>query len=142
MNDEQQDFYVKLRRKIEAYLAKHPTKYNEYLLVAPDLFHLLVRLSLDPRVPSGKKAKFAAVIAYFISPIDLMPEAFLGPLGYLDDIALTAWVINDFINDTDPVIVRELWAGDQDILTLVKNIITAADKMVGSGIWKKLRRKI
>jgi len=71
-----------------------------------------------------------------------MPEAFLGPLGYLDDIALTAWVINDFINQTDPSIVRELWAGDQDILTVVKNIITAADKMVGSGIWKRLRRKI
>ncbi len=142
MNQEQQDFYIKLRKKIESYLVKHPTKYSDYLLLAPDLFHLIVKLSLDPRVPAGKKAKFAAVIAYFISPIDLMPEAFLGPLGYLDDIALTAWVINDFINETDPAIVRELWAGDQDILTVVKNIITTADKMVGSGIWKRLRRKI
>ncbi len=142
MNEEQQDFYLKLRKKIEGYLAKHPSKYSNYLLLAPDLFHLLVRLSLDPRVPTGKKAKFAAVIAYFISPIDLLPEALLGPLGYLDDIALTAYVINDFINETDSAIVRELWAGDQDILTVVKNIITAADKMIGSGLWKKLRQKI
>lgn len=142
MNKEQHDYYIRLRKKIEAYLVKHPVKFSEYLLLAPDLFHLIVKLSLDPRVPAGKKAKFAAVIAYFISPIDLMPEVFLGPLGYLDDIALTAYVINDFINDTDPAIVRELWAGDQDILTLVKNIVTAADKMVGSGIWKKLRGKI
>jgi uncharacterized membrane protein YkvA (DUF1232 family) len=25
-------------------------------------------------------------IVYFLSPIDLLPEAFLGPIGYLDDI--------------------------------------------------------
>jgi uncharacterized membrane protein YkvA (DUF1232 family) len=140
MNEEQHDFYLKLRKKIEDYLSRHPTKYADYLLLAPDLFHLLVKLSMDPRVPTAKKAKFAAVIVYFISPVDLLPEAFLGPFGYLDDIALTAWVINDYINQSDPAIVRELWAGDQDILTVVKNIITAADKMIGSGMFKKLRR--
>jgi len=140
MNQEHQDFYLKLRKKIEAYLTRHPTKYADYLLLAPDLFHLLVKLSLDARVPAAKKARFAAVIAYFISPVDLLPEALLGPFGYLDDIALTAWVINDYINETDPAIVREHWAGQQDVLTVIKNIITAADKMIGSGMWKKLRR--
>ena len=140
MNEEQQDFYLKLRKKIDTYLSRHPTKYADYLLLAPDLFHLLVKLSLDPRVPPAKKARFIAVITYFISPIDLLPEALLGPFGYLDDIALTAWVINDYINMTDAAIVRENWAGDQDILTVIKNIITAADKMIGAGLWKKLRR--
>jgi uncharacterized membrane protein YkvA (DUF1232 family) len=141
MNEEQQDFYIKLRKKIEDYLKKHDNRYSDYLLLAPDLFHLLVKLSLDERVPSDKKAKFALVIAYFISPLDLLPELMLGPLGYLDDIALTAYVINQYINETDPGIVRELWAGDQDILTAIKNIISAADKFIGSGLWKKIRSK-
>jgi uncharacterized membrane protein YkvA (DUF1232 family) len=141
MNEEQQDFYKKLRKKIQAYLNKHNSKYTEYLLLAPDLFHLLVKLSLDPRVPSEKKAKFVAVIAYFISPIDLLPEIILGPIGYLDDIALTAYVINEYINQTDPQIVRELWAGDQEILTIIKNIVTTADKLIGSGLWKKIRKR-
>jgi uncharacterized membrane protein YkvA (DUF1232 family) len=141
MNEEQQDFYKKLRNKIQAYLNKHNSKYTEYLLLAPDLFHLLVKLSLDPRVPSEKKAKFVAVIAYFISPIDLLPEIILGPIGYLDDIALTAYVINEYINQTDPQIVRELWAGDQEILTIIKNIVTTADKLIGSGLWKKIRKR-
>ena len=141
MDEEQKDFYVKLRQKIDAYLLKKDAKYREFLLLAPDLFHLLVKLSLDPRVPTEKKVKFVAVIAYFISPLDLLPELFLGPLGYLDDIALSAYVINQYINENDPAVVRELWAGDQDVLTSVKNIITAADKLIGSGLWKKLRAK-
>jgi len=142
MNAEQKDFYKTLRYKIEKYLAKHNSKYGDYLLLAPDLFHLLVKLSLDPRVPAHKKAKFVAVIAYFISPIDLLPEMFLGPLGYLDDIALSAYVINEYINETDPAVVRELWAGDQDILSTVKNVVTAADKFLGSGLWKRLKAKL
>jgi uncharacterized membrane protein YkvA (DUF1232 family) len=141
MDEKQKDFYVKLRTKINAFLQKHETPYSEFLLLAPDLFHLLVKLSIDERVPSDKKLKFIAVIAYFISPLDFLPEMFLGPLGYFDDIALTAYVINQYINETDASIVRELWAGDQDILTAIKNIILSADKFVGSGLWKKIRRK-
>ena len=141
MDEEQKDFYLILRKKVKTYLNKHNSKYTEYLLLAPDLFHLLVKLSIDPRVPSDKKAKFIAVIAYFISPLDLFPEFIFGPIGYLDDIALTAYVINQYIVETDPKIVRELWAGDQDVLTAIKNIIIAADKMIGSGLWKKIRKR-
>jgi uncharacterized membrane protein YkvA (DUF1232 family) len=142
MDEEQKDFYHKLRKKIEKYLHDHDNQYADYLLLAPDLFHLLVKLSIDERVPVEKKAKFALVIAYFISPIDLLPELMLGPLGYLDDIALTAYVINQYINETDSSIVRELWAGDQDILTAIKNIVASADKFIGSGLWKKLKNKL
>jgi uncharacterized membrane protein YkvA (DUF1232 family) len=139
MDEKQLDFYHKMRKKIHSYLQKHQPKYADYLLLAPDLFHLLVKLSIDKRVPGEKKAKFIAVLAYFISPLDLMPEVFLGPIGYLDDIALTAYVLNEYINENDASVVRELWAGDQDILTTIKNILYAADKMIGSGLWKKIR---
>ena len=81
------------------------------------------------------------MITYFISPLDFLPEMLLGPIGYFDDIALTAYVINQYINETDAAIVRELWAGDQDILTVLKNIVAAADKFIGSGLWKKIRAK-
>ena len=28
------------------------------------------------------------VVLYVVSPIDLLPEAFLGPIGFIDDIAV------------------------------------------------------
>jgi len=141
MNKEQQDFYIKLRKKITNFLEKKNTPYADVLLLAPDMFHLLVKLSIDERVPTKQKAKFVGVIAYFISPIDLLPEFLLGPIGYLDDIALASYVLNKYINETDSQIVRELWAGDQDILTSIKNVLTVADKAIGSGLWKKIQSK-
>lgn len=41
----------------------------------------------DPRVPWGAKAVAAAVAAYALSPIDLIPD-FIPVLGYLDDLVI------------------------------------------------------
>jgi uncharacterized membrane protein YkvA (DUF1232 family) len=140
MNIEQQDFYIKVRNKINAYLETNHVKYGDVLLLAPDLFHLLVKLSVDKRVSGTTKLKFVAVIAYFIAPLDFLPEMVLGAIGYLDDIALSAYILNKYVNEIDPGIVRELWAGNQDILTVIKNILLTANNMIGSGLWKKIRK--
>jgi uncharacterized membrane protein YkvA (DUF1232 family) len=41
----------------------------------------------DPRVPFAAKAVTALVVAYALSPIDLIPD-FIPVLGYLDDLLL------------------------------------------------------
>ena len=41
----------------------------------------------DPRTPWYAKAMIAAVVAYALSPIDLIPD-FIPILGYLDDLVL------------------------------------------------------
>ncbi len=51
-------------------------------MFAPDLLHLLCKLTIDEDVPVKERAKLAAAIAYFISPIDLVPEAIVGIIGY------------------------------------------------------------
>lgn len=145
MNEAQQDFYQKLRKKIRLWLEKNDQKnqkWAEFILVAPDLFHLLCKLAMEPEVPASKKVKLGVVIAYFISPLDFLPEMILGPIGYLDDIALSAYILNDIINNVDPQIISQNWAGDRDVLPLVKTILVNSDKMLGSGLWKKLRSKI
>ena len=143
MDEQKKDFYQKLRANIKKWLDEKKTNDNrwaEYILLAPDLFHLLTKLTLDPDVPASKKVKLAGIIAYFISPLDFLPEMLLGPIGYLDDIALTAYVLNDILNEVDPKIIQRNWAGDRDILPLIKTIIANANNMVGGGIWKKIKR--
>ena len=143
MDEQKKDFYQKLRADIKKWLDEKRTNDNrwaEYILLAPDLFHLLTKLTLDPDVPASKKVKLAGIIAYFISPLDFLPEMLLGPIGYLDDIALTAYVLNDILNEVDPKIIQRNWAGDRDILPLIKTIIANANNMVGGGIWKKIKR--
>jgi uncharacterized membrane protein YkvA (DUF1232 family) len=89
------------------------TKWADYLLFAPDLFHLMCKVVVDEEVPPKERAKIAGAIAYFISPIDLLPEAFLGPIGYLDDIVVAAYVLHVVINRTGPEVVQRHWAGDE-----------------------------
>ena len=144
MNERQSDFYQKIRKDVKQWVNDNLDKENkwvDYILAAPDLFHLLCKLTADSEIPSNKKLKLVAGIAYFISPIDLLPEAFLGPIGYLDDIAVAAFILNDLINEVDPQIVRKHWAGEQDVLVLIKTILANADKMIGSKMWQKIRKK-
>jgi uncharacterized membrane protein YkvA (DUF1232 family) len=145
MSDKNSDYYQRLRGQIRDWLQSEEGRdhqWAEYLLFAPDLFHLLWKLSVDPEVPKSDKAKLAGVIAYFISPIDLMPEALLGPIGYVDDIALAAYVLNGMLNHTDPEVLRRHWAGDTDVLEVIKRILATADRMMSAKILGKLKRLV
>ncbi len=142
MEKKYSDFYKQLRSQIDEFLSKKNFKYAELLLLAPDLFHLMVKLSLDSRVPREKKVKLIAAIAYFISPLDFIPEAILGPIGYMDDLAIAAYVLNDFINNQNMDILYEHWAGSGDILAQIQNILTVADHYLGQGLWQRMKEKV
>jgi len=138
-----EDFYQSLRRKIRDYFTSEEGKKNkfaEYILLAPDLFHLLCKLTVEKDVNVEDKAKLAIAIAYFVSPVDLIPEFLTGPLGFIDDVAVAAFVLNSVINNTDPEVVSRHWAGEGDILIQVREIIKAADNIVGTKIWDKIKR--
>ena len=122
--------------------ADQKPEYANYILLVPDFFYLLVRLTLDDRIPAIDKAKFAGVIAYFFSPIDFLPEALLGPVGYLDDLVLACYVLNLYINqqdETGKAVVQELWPGDQDVLNTIQSVLQKADEWLGSGLWEKIK---
>lgn len=136
-----EDFYQTLRRRIRAWLEGKGAgyKYADLLLVGPDLFHLLCRLAVDPKVPVTEKAKLAATIAYFVSPLDLVPEALAGPVGYVDDIALTAYVLNALLKSTGADVLRKHWAGEGDVLGVIQRVLDAADGALASGLWSRLK---
>lgn len=142
---EELDFYRKLRIKIIDWIDTETGKKNkwaDYIMLVPDFFYLLVKLSMDKAVSLDDKAKLALAIAYFISPIDLMPEAFLGPIGYLDDLAIAAYVLNNIINNNSPEIIQKHWVGDGDVLLLIKGVLAKADEMIGSGLWGKIKKAV
>jgi uncharacterized membrane protein YkvA (DUF1232 family) len=144
MEKKQLDFYKKIRKDVKVWANDNLDKENkwvDYVLAAPDLFHLLCKLTTDSEIPKNKKIKLVAGIAYFISPIDLLPEMFLGPVGYLDDVAVAAYILNDLINEVDAQIVRKHWAGEQDVLALIKTILANASEMIGSKMWQRIKNR-
>lgn len=145
MKQKEEKFYLKLRTNITAWLEDKSNlnyKWREYLLVVPDIFYLMVKLLQDPDVPQNKKIKLIAAITYFISPIDIIPEAILGPVGYLDDLGIAAYVLNDLLNYVDPQVIKRNWVGDVDILYTIKKILINIDKIIGKGVWSKVKDKI
>jgi uncharacterized membrane protein YkvA (DUF1232 family) len=66
------------------------------------LFHA----ARDPRVPWYAKAVAAAVAAYALSPIDLIPD-FVPVLGYLDDLVLVPLGIAIAVRLIPPEIMAE-----------------------------------
>ena len=141
----QKDFYLQLRDKVQNWFEKNAADkpaYANYILLVPDFFYLLVRLTLDDRIAAIDKAKFAGVLAYFFSPIDFLPEALLGPVGYLDDLMLACYVLNLYVNQQDEAgkeVVKELWPGDQDVLDTIQSVLQKADEWLGSGLWNKIK---
>jgi uncharacterized membrane protein YkvA (DUF1232 family) len=136
------DFYQTLRRRMSAWLRRDGKghKWAEYLMLAPDFFHLLCKLTVDPDVPVKEKAKLAAAIAYFVSPLDLIPEAIVGPGGYVDDVAFAAYVLRSIMRSAGPEVVRRHWAGDGDVIQQVERVLRVAETMVGAGLWQRLKR--
>lgn len=137
-------FYDKLRRTIENSLRrgdKKLAKWAEFLLIVPDIFILLARLVNDARVSGKNKILLGTGIAYFILPIDLMPELILGPIGYLDDLVLAVYILNRILTDTDEELLREHWSGSGDVLETIRKVLHSADGLVTKdlvGRFKKL----
>jgi len=137
----QADFYQQMRESIRTWLSDKGAgfKFAEYLLAAPDLFHLLCRLAIDKDVPSNEKVKLIGAIVYFVSPVDFLPEAITGPAGYLDDVVVAAVVLNSLLNTVDGEIIKRHWAGNKDVLPFIQEIIKVANDLVGSGLWSRIK---
>lgn len=138
---DKEDFYQKLRSRVKEWAVREgkDSKALKYVLLAPDFFHLLCKLMFDPRVPRSEKAKVGGAIAYFVSPIDVVPEGLIGPVGYVDDVALAAYVLNSVLKSVGPEVLEDHWAGDGDVLQNIQEILRLADEIIGSGMWKKVK---
>lgn len=92
------------------------TTWNHWKQTANNLKHQIYTLYVayqDPRVPWYAKVFIAAIVAYAVSPIDLIPD-FIPILGYLDDLILLPIAIvlaismipDDVWNDAKRIVAR------------------------------------
>jgi uncharacterized membrane protein YkvA (DUF1232 family) len=138
-------FYDRMRDSIRKYLENTGSvtgAAGEYLLLAPDVFVLLWRLINDDRVNAKNKVMLGSGLAYYFFPLDIMPEGFLGPIGYIDDLVFAVYLLNKLLSDTDVEILREHWSGRDDILDSIRKVLNAADNLVGSDILGKFKKTV
>jgi uncharacterized membrane protein YkvA (DUF1232 family) len=138
-------FYDRMRDGIRRYLDKKGTlagKTGEYLLLAPDVFVLLWRLVNDARVNSKNKMMLGSGIAYYLFPLDIMPEGFMGPAGYIDDLVFGVYLLNKLLSDTDPEVIRQHWSGSDDVFETIQKVLNAADNLIGSELLGRFKKTV
>jgi len=138
-----QRFYDRIRARIQDYVSKSPAeKAAEYLLLVPDVFILLWRLLNDARVSAKDKVLLGSGVAYFVFPFDIIPEAFLGPVGYMDDLVLAVYILNKIVVQTDMAVIRQHWSGSEDVLLMIQKVLNAADSLVGTDLLNRIKKMV
>lgn len=137
-------FYDRLRTRITAHAerraGRRARQATEALLLAPDLFVLLARLSLDREVPPATRRILIGALAYFVMPVDLLPEGVIGPGGFLDDVVLVSLVLSQALRgDLEPWAAR-YWSGSQKLRVVLGDVSDAAVQLLGRDLDGRLRR--
>jgi len=135
-------FYEKLRKKIQKLaVTKGGNKageFTKYLFALPDFFVLLCRLAVDKRVGGKQKLLVGGIIAYVISPIDIIPD-FIPFIGYVDDLVLVVYGLNMVLNEVDKQVLIENWSGEEDVLILLQKITYVAENFLDKNILRKIK---
>lgn len=137
-------FYDPLKQRILATVERKAGKLSadavRALLLVPDVFLLLARLTVDKEVPAATRAMIGGTLAYFILPIDLLPEAFLGPVGYMEDLVLAVAVLAQaFGGELEPY-ARKHWSGPEELRIVLHDISTTAERLLGKKLYDRLRK--
>lgn len=126
-----EDGYSKVRDKV---IDKVPDKYGkvvQYAIILPDIMVLLWRLFRDKRVKIKAKMMLAGVIAYLVSPLDIIPD-FIPLVGKIDDVAIAFFGLNAILNEVPKEIILQNWQGKEDVILLTREAVEYISEIVGS----------
>ncbi len=100
------------------------------LAQGPNVVHLLVSLLNDKTISFEAKKNLAMAAAYFVWPLDILPEGLIGPIGYLDDILVAVYVFGLIINGgniQDKAALTSLWKGEPADLEMLREKVLKLD---------------
>jgi len=91
------------------------------LLFLPNVAWLTGCLAKDGRVPARVKVLLGVAAAYFVSPVDFIPD-WIPLLGLLDDLLVAMIVLDIIFNQVDDDVVRSYWRGSAGALDAGRKI--------------------
>jgi uncharacterized membrane protein YkvA (DUF1232 family) len=93
--------------------------------LVPDLVRLVRRLLSEPDVPLSVRLALVGLLAWLVSPIDLIPE-FIPGLGPLDDVVVAVLVLRFTVRRLGRARVEQLWPGERAGLALLWRLVGGA----------------
>ncbi|MGY1743183.1 MULTISPECIES: YkvA family protein [unclassified Blastococcus] len=97
---------------------------REALRLLPDLVRLVRRLARDPEVPRGVRLRLWLLLAYLLSPLDLVPDV-VPVLGYADDVVVVALALRAVVRRAGDEALTRAWPGGPAGLEVVRRLAGA-----------------
>lgn len=138
-------FYDRLRRRVlEAVRqrGRFATATAELLLLVPDVFMLLLRMTLDPEVPASTRSLLGGALLYFVLPLDLFPEGVVGAGGFVEDLVLAAAVLSHALGDELEPLAERHWSGPRPLRSVLRDVSAAASALLGESLYTRVRRAL
>lgn len=145
LNSRERRLWDRLRAQVVRQEPGAASGLRDLLLLVPDLTVLLFRLLRDPQVPPGAKVIAALGTAYVLSPIDILPEILLGPLGFADDLLVLSAALSRILNYVHPDLVRSHWSGQGDALDAIQRLTEWSEDLLTRrlpGLLGRVRRRL
>lgn len=111
MGNQYIDFYDVLKDNLDSY----DGKYDEFIDYGPRIYKLLIDILAEQDISANARLKTCVALAYFVAPNDIIPEEIHGPHGYVDDIYLCSYVIDEIANEMGYEYLQMLWAGEEKV---------------------------
>ena len=86
---------------------------REAMRLVPDVVRLLRRLAGDRTLARSVRIRLWVLLAYLISPIDLIPD-FIPVLGYADDAIIVAIALRSITRRAGPEVLEQHWPGSPE----------------------------
>lgn len=117
------ELFDSFKQALQPYLAADkPAAVKEALsqlvditLALPQILELSVQLVNWKSLASAHKKNLIALMAYLVSPIDIIPEGAFGSAGLADDALFASIAYNAVISGTSVQFVEAFWKGDKAV---------------------------
>lgn len=129
------DYLASLHRFVDAY--QGPAQ--RAVALAPAVFEFYARLFADTTLSRDARAMVNAVLAYFVVPEDVLPEAEFGPFGLVDDLFVAGHVFRILRRELQPGTVKHAWQGQGDIDEVMDVIYSEGRSELGKRAREVLR---
>lgn len=103
-------------------LRPRDVRLGELLRIVPDVLRLVRGILGDRGVPIGVRLALIGLLAWLISPIDLIPE-FIPVLGPLDDVVVAVLVLRYARRRLGEQEFRERWPGSDEGYALLARVL-------------------
>ena len=104
-------FYDTLIENLDSY----DGEYASFIDCGPNLYKLLCAVLDSNELTQDLRLTVSAAIAYYVVPMDVIPEQEYGPYGYIDDIFISVYALKKVADELGYELLQYYWEFDTDV---------------------------